>query len=374
MFHLLPLMASNLWRSKRRSILTILGIAVAILVFGALHVATDTMTMGARQAGADETLSVRRDGRSNVLASRLPESYEDRVAGIAGVAAATGILAELAIVGEKNVHVFLRGIDPGAYRRVQPLQVDGTQWASFAENRGAAIVGHRLLEKLDWNVGDEVELAEAGLKLRIAGVIPPQGLDLESHVLLHRGHLQALRNREGQVTFVKVATGESSPEELAARIDDRLATAPVPTRTTTSARFSEAVVDEFMGFTAYLRLMALITVLVTTLGAANAVAMSVRERTRDFGVLKTVGYRPVEILALVVGESLVLAAAGGVLGLALTGWVVHSRAAQLAGFTWTPATIGLAAIMALVIGLGGGLLPALRAARLRPVEALRVID
>lgn len=372
--HLLPLMISNLWHHKRRSVLTVLGTAVAILVFGSLSATTDTLMLGARQAGADETLSVRRAGRANALASRLPEAYEHRVASIPGVAAATGVFAELAVVGDKNVHVFLRGIEPDAYRDVQPLQVESAQWRSFAEDRRSAMVGHRLLEKMDWKVDDEVELSEAGLSLRIAGVIPPQGLDLESHVLLHRDNLQALRKMEGQITFVKVAPAQGSPEKLAARIDEKLASAPVPTKTTTSAKFAEAVVDEFMGFTQYLSFMAVITVLVTTLGAANAVAMSVRERIRDFGVLKTVGYRPGEILTLVVGESLLLSMFGGLLGLGLTTWMINSRAARLEGFTWTASTIALAAVMALVIGLGGALLPAVRAARLRPVDALRVID
>ena len=372
--HLLPLMISNLWRNKRRSVLTVLGTAVAILVFGSLSAAIDTLMMGARQAGADETLSVRRAGRANALASRLPENYEERVADVRGVSAATGVFSELAIIGEESVHVFVRGVEPEAYRNVQPLQVDASEWQSFAEDRRAAMVGHRLLEKMGWEVNDEVELSKAGLNVRIAGTIPPQGLDLESHVLLHRDYLQVLRNLEGQVTFVMVALEQGSPEELAARIDEELATTPVPTKTTTSAKFAEAVVEEFMGFTEYLRLMAIITVLVTTLGAANTVAMSVRERIRDFGVLKAVGYRPGEIVTLVVGESLLLAAAGGLLGLGLTAWMINSRSAQLEGFTWTASTIALAALMALVIGLGGGLVPAIRAARLRPVEALRVID
>ncbi|MEM7481805.1 MAG: ABC transporter permease [Acidobacteriota bacterium] len=372
--HLLPLMVSNLWRNKRRSILTVLGTAVAVLVFGSLSAAIDTLMMGARQTGADETLSVRRAGRANALASRLPESHEERVADVRGVSAATGVFSELAIIGEESVHVFLRGVEPKAYRNVQPLQVDAAEWQSFADDRRSAMVGHRLLEKMGWEVSDEVELSKTGLNVRIAGTIPPQGLDLESHLLLHRDYLQVLRNLEGQITFVLVALEQGSPEDLAARIDEELSTVPVPTKTTTSAKFAEAVVEEFMGFTEYLRLMAIITVLVTTLGAANTVAMSVRERIRDFGVLKAVGYRPGEIVTLVVGESLLLAAAGGLLGLGLTAWMLNSRTAQLEGFTWTASTITLAALMALIIGLGGGLVPAIRAARLRPVEALRVID
>lgn len=371
---LLPLVLANLRRNRRRSLLTVLGTTVAVLVFGSLSSAIDRLTMGARQAGAEETLSVRRAGRMNVLASRLPENYEDRVAALRGVTAATGVVSELAILGERNVHVFLNGIDPRAYRAVQKFELHEDEWTSFAEDPRSALVGHRLLEKMGWRVGDEILLPRVRLKVRIAGGIPPQGLDLESNMLVHRESLQVLRRLEGQVTFVRVAAKDVALDDLALQIDETFAMAAVTTKTTTSGKFAEAVVEEFMGFTDYLKFMGIITVLVTMLGAANAIAMSVRERIRDFGILKTIGYRPAEVVVLVVIESTLLAVVGGLLGVVLTAWLINSRAAQLEGMVWKASTVPMMLLMASIIGAGGAFVPAVRAARLRPVDALRVID
>ncbi len=372
---LLPFVWKNLWRNRRRSLLTVSGVAVAIFVITLLTVSIAAITFPVREVGADRLLKVRERSRANVLASRLPEAYERRLAGLPGVSGATGVLSGLAVVGQESIHIFVYGIDPEPYRRARDLVIDPAAWAEFAGDRKAALAGHRLMQRMDWQVGDEVEIEVLGLRIRIAGLIPAQGIDLESHLLVQRENLQIAREAAHQVSYVLVEpTGHTPPGELAAAIDDLMAASSAPTTTATSAAFAEAVVEDFMGFVDYLQLMKWITVLITMLGAANAIAMSVRERTQEIGALKALGFTPRLISTLLLLESSGLAVLGGLFGVVLAAWLIGSPALEMGGFELTAGTVLQGLVLALFVGLAGGALPATAAARLRPVEALRIID
>ena len=370
----LPLLKKNLLRNRRRSILTILGVAVAIFVVAALGAAIAGITFPVREVGADRLLKVREKARSKVLSSRLPESFTHAVAEIPGVDGATGVLADLAVVGEDRVHIFVLGVDAEQYRVIRDLQVADREWADFAGDAKAALVGHRLMARMGWEVGDEVTIDVLGLRVRIAGEIPAQGIDLENHMLVRRSYLQILRGAEHQVSYLLVAPAAGTdPLELGADIDREMATSAVPTATGTSAAYAEAVVEDFLGFVGYLDLMRWVTVLITVLAATNAIAMSVRERTAEIGILKAMGYPPATVSTLVILESTVLALAGGVLGIAVAE-VAIGGGGELVGLELTAALILQGIGLSIAVGFLGGLLPARTAARLSPIEALRVID
>lgn len=372
---LLPFLWKNLWRNRRRSLLTVFGVAVAIFVITLLSVSIAAITFPVREVGADRLLKVREKSRANVLASRLPESYERRVAEVAGVAGATGVLSGLAVVGQERIHIFVYGVDPEPYRQVRDLLVDRQAWTDFVGDRRAALAGHRLLQRMGWQVGDEVEIEALGLRVRIVGLIPAQGIDLENHLLVQRQNLQISRDAEHQVSYVLVEPeGTAPPAELGAAIDELMAASPSPTTTATSAAFAEAVVADFMGFVDYLALMKWITVVITMLGAANAIAMSVRERTQEIGALKALGFTPRLVSSLLLLETSGLAVLGGLLGVVAAAWLIGSPALELGGFELTRVNVLQGLSLALFVGLAGGAMPASAAARLRPAEALRIID
>jgi putative ABC transport system permease protein len=193
-------------------------------------------------------------------------------------------------------------------------------------------------------------------------------------MLVRRSYLQVTRGAEGQISFVLVSPMDGArATDVGAAIDTALALASVPTETTSAGAYAQAVIDDFMGFIEYLKVMGAITVLITLLGAANAIAMSVRERTREIGVLKALGFRPGLVLALVLGESLALSMMGGALGLGGAALAIGSQGARLAGLMLSVPTVLMAVGAALLVGLAGGLFPALTAAHVRTIDALRGI-
>jgi len=373
----LGLIGKNLLRNRRRSILTALGVAVAIFVYAALQAAVDGILFPVRQANKGGLLNVRERGRGNVLASRLPESLEGTLSATPGISAATGVFTSLAVVGERRVHIFIYGVDD-AYRAIKDLRIDDAAWARFREDRQAAIVGNLLAQQMGWEEGAQVELKEAGLSFRVAALLPPQGeqsSDLERHLLVHRAYLQQARGNEGQVTVVLVKPREGAGElQLAEAIDARTAVTASPTETASEAAYAQKIVEQFVSFVDYLKVMAFLTIVITLFGAANAVSMNVRERVREIAVFRALGYTPGALLGLIVAEAALLSGIGGMVGLALAAGALGARGAVLAGLHLSPATLVIGFVSSILIGAAGGLLPGLSAVRMTISDALRVVD
>ena len=371
----LPLILRNLFRNRRRSLLTLLGVAVAIFVYAALQAAVDGILFPVRQAARESVLTVREKGRATVLASRLPAALEPTIGTLPGVELATGIFTDLTVVGEQRVHIFVHGVDAEPYRQLKRLNVPEADWQKFKAERQAALVGQYLAAQMGWSQGQTVELKEFATSFTIAALLPVQKSDLDRHLLLHRSYLQGTRGGEGRVTsfLVRPATG-AREADVARAIDERFALTQTPSETASEAAFAQSIVEQFMGFVDYLRAMGFITVLVTLFGAANAVSMNVRDRLKEIGVLRTLGYTPADIVWLVAGEATLLSLLGGVVGLAGAAAALGGRAALLAGLSLEPSTLGLGLFASLLIGLVGGVLPAVSAIRMSVVDTLRIVN
>ena len=372
---LFALALRNLGRNRRRSLLTMAGIAVAVFIYAALSAAVEGITAPVGQAAHGELLSVREKSRANVLTSRLPQVAEARAARQPGVQLATGVLTDLAIVGEKDVHIFLYGVDPEPYLAAKRLTLDAAQRAAFAADRNGAVVGHLLAERMGWKLGQRVDLPSHGLAFTVRALLPAQDSELESQVLLQRDYLQKARGAEDLVTtlLVRVADGQD-PNAVAHRLDEHFALTPTPTETASEAAYAQRIVDQFMGFVDYVRWMGLITVLITLMAAANTVSLNVRERMAELGVMRALGYRPGQLLALIVIEACALALPAGVLGLGLAWGMLGSRAASLSGLQLSDSTLLYGLVASLLVGIAGSVVPALSASRTPIIDALRTVD
>jgi len=374
-WRMIPYLWHSLNRNRRRSVLTILGVAVAIFVFISLQAAIFAITAPTRETGSERLLNVREAARSNVMSSRLPMGFERQVEGIAGAQAATGVLSDLFVVGEERVHIFIRGIDPENYLKVHSINIDPTEWIKFQRATNGALVGHELLKRMDWQVGDVVEMPQGKLRVQIVGVIPAQGIDLEDHMLVQRKFLQLSRNADGQVSYIFVACEPDRDTKVVAdTIDKTMAQSPVPTKTVSAAAYAEALIRDFMGFVGYLKLVGWIVMGITLLGAANAIGIAVRERTREIGVLRAIGFSPRLIKMLIVAESTGLSLIGGLLGGVAALLFFQTAGGDMSALTVPPVTLVLGIVLAAVIGSLSGFFPASTGTRLNIVDAIRTID
>lgn len=372
---MIGLVLRNVLRTPRRSLLTLFGVAVAIFVYASLQAAVDGILFPVKQASDTRLLNVREKGRANVLASRLPERLESTLAGVPGVAAATGVLTDLAIVGAQRVHIFVYGVEGETYRAVKGLRVEPADWQSFEDDAQGALVGHLLAEQMGWKKGQTVDLTELSVTFHVSAILPPQGSDLERHLVIHRKYLQTARNGEGQVTFVLVQPSQGAGDLAVARaIDERQATSDAPTETASEAAYAQKIVEQFVSFVDYLKIMGVLTIVITLLGAANAVSMNVRERTAEIGILRTVGYTPSRIVGMLVLEAVLVSTTGGLVGLALAKGALGGRGAVLAGLSLGQDTLVVGFFASVGIGVVGASWPAVSAVRMTIVDALRVMD
>lgn len=192
-------------------------------------------------------------------------------------------------------------------------------------------------------------------------------------MLASRSFLQASRAAEGQVSYVVAAPEEGvSGDALSAAIDSAFEFAPVPTETSSAAGYAEAIVRDFLGILDYMRVVAMLAVLVVMLAAANAMAMSVRERTREIRTLKAIGFPPGLVRAIVLCEAALLSVLGGTLGLA-GAWALVGNIGEMTGLMLEPSTIAVSAGLTVLIGLVGGLVPGVSASRLNTIDAMRTV-
>jgi putative ABC transport system permease protein len=378
------LVRKNLFRKRLRAILMIVSILVAFLIFGVVGAFYRAFTSGEEAAAEDRLVTVNKIN----FTQPLPISYFNRVKAIEGVRQATHANWFGGYYQEPKNFMVTFAVDPASFFDVYANAYAVTPEAlqAFARERTGALVGATLARKYDWKVGDRVPLQSNIFSQKngsrtwdftivgIFGAAKPQ-TDTNLFVFQYAYFDETRSFGKDQIGWLVLqTTSPSVNEKVAKAIDAAFANSPYETATDTEKAFNKA-------FAAQLGNIALIVTLVV--GAAfvtilmivgNTMALTIRERTREIGVLKTLGFSGRRVLGLVLGESVLLALLGGLPGLALAWLAVSSLRASMEnfmpGFAVTPsiALLGLGLILAL--GLITGIIPALNAMRLRIATAL----
>jgi putative ABC transport system permease protein len=368
----------NLRRNRRRSAVTLLGVAVLLFlvsflvsILGGLQASTET--------GKDQMRVVARHQIS--LTFNLPLPYRERIARIPHVMrVAPSNWYGGTYVDKRNF--FARFfVEPESFLDLFPeIEAPPEQVAAWKADRQGALVSRGLAEKYAWKLGDRIHLS---------GDIYPVDVDLnvraiftgsDDAVYFHRAYVEeSMDETVGAGTFwIQV----DAPENLAvvsAAVDEEFADSDAPTKTETEQAFSASFVSmmgNVKGLVGNLTLIIALTVLLT---AANTMAMAVRERTGEIAVLKALGFLPGRILGLVVAESVTLALLAGLLGIggfwAIT-YLIFVVASVKLPMIWFPLTLNLGHGLLLfaataLLGAVSGLLPGMVAARRRVVDGLR---
>jgi putative ABC transport system permease protein len=380
----LPLVWRNLMRRKVRTIFTILSIVIAFLLFGVLMAIRAAFSMGVEVAGADRLMMIHKVS----IIQLLPKSYGDRIRATEGVTEVSHANWFGAYYQEPNNFVQNMAVDPPSWLRIYPeFEVPEDQKKAWLNDRGGALIGIDLAKKWGWKIGDRVPLISPIYRkpdgspwdFTIDAIYdsPKQGVD-KTQFFFHWSYLnETFRNSfvSDQVGwYVFRVDDPSTSDQLAKRVDAMFANSSAETKTATEKAFVSDFAKQIGDIGAIMIAIAAIVMFFILFVAGNAMAQSIRERTNELGVLKTVGFGDGRILGLVLLESCVIAVVGGGLGLAIS-WLIIAQGDPTNGmlpiFHFPPRDLVFGILLVLVLGIGTGLVPALQAGRLKIVDALR---
>jgi putative ABC transport system permease protein len=381
----LPLVLRNLLRRKVRTIFTTLSIFIAFVLFGVLMAIRAAFTLGVEVAGADRLMTIHKVS----IIQLLPKSYMERIRSVDGVTDVTHANWFGAYYQEPSNFIANMAVDPESWMRMYPeFIVPEDQKKKWIEDRTGAVVGIDTAKKFNWKVGDRVPLISpiyrkpdgSPWEFTIDGIYdsPIKGTD-KTQFFFHWDFInETFRNMAGianQVGWYVIRVKDpAASDQLAKRIDTMFANSPAETKTATEKAFVSDFANQIGDIGNIMMAIAAIVMFFILFVAGNAMAQSIRERTNELAVLKTLGFGEGRILALVLVESVVVAIIGGGLGL-LVAWLLIARGdptnGMLPAFYFPVRDLIAGVALVLGLGFGTGILPALQARRLKIVDALR---
>lgn len=377
----LPLLWSSLWRKRFRTTFTLLSVFIAFLLFGLLMTIRTAFSFGVEIAGLDRLVLIHKVS----LIMPLPVSYLERLRATEGVTLATHNTWFGGVYQDPSNFFAQIAVEPEPFLDLYPeYRLPPDQRAAWLADRQGAVVGADLARRFGWSVGDRVPIRgtiwqpKAGQvwEFNIAGIYDGEaGVD-KTQFFFRYDYLDENRQQGAGLVgwyVVKIADAAQA-QAMGTRFDEMFANSSAETKTTTEKGFVEGFAKQ-VGDIGAIMIAILVAVLFTMLlVTANTMAQSVRERTSEIGVLKTLGFSGGMILALVLGESVLIAVIGGGLGL-LAAWAIVRQGDPTGGllpiFALPAADLAVGAALVVALGLVAGSLPALTAMRLRITEALR---
>ncbi len=375
------LVLKNLLRSKRRTILTVLSIAVSLFIFSALV----SLPSVANEILADSSSSVRIACHNKAgLAYSMPEAYKQRIAATPHVEAVTPETWFGGIYHDVNDQFPNLAVDPDTAEAMWPdWGVSKESWKKFEALRTACLVGSGTMKRFNLHVGQQIILRGTAysfnVTLNIVGVMHG-GSAPANFLIFRRDYLDEAAGRPGVVGvyWVRVDKSENVPQVIAA-LDEGFANSSAETRSESEAAFIGSFMNNFRMFFKLAEILGFIVVLTIGLVAANTAAMSIRERRGEIAVMRSIGFPSNTILGLLLSESVIIGLVGGLIGcgaafIVLKIFAVGSPAfGPIGNITMPLSVLGETLIAAAMIGLLSAWVPARAAACQNIVDALRMV-
>jgi putative ABC transport system permease protein len=384
MFKFFPLAFKNTFRNKRRSILTISSIAVSLCLFGVLIAMYHALFMQQPTPGQALRLVVR---HRVSLAQVIPFAYEAKVRQIPGV-------KEISVWNwfggtykdaRDQQNFFARlGVEPKAFLAIRTdMKMPDDQRKAFLTDRTGCILSQDLADNLKLKLGDRVvlkgDIYPYDLDMKVVGIFSDP--DAKQSLFFNWEYLRDLlpvgRRSNISTLAILVDSTEDSPK-VAQAVDAMFAESPYPTKTESEGQFALSFVEFLGNIKLFLMIVCAAVTFTILLVSGNTMAMSVRERIKEVGVLKTLGFNSEAILGIIVGEAICISLIGGVIGLLFAsvltvgvGKGAGSFMPQLQNLSVTPFTAIAAMALALVVGLVSSFIPAWNAAKTNILDSLR---
>jgi putative ABC transport system permease protein len=373
----------NTFRNKRRSLLTMISIGFSLLLLTMMICIWRSFYIDQVAPEAARRLIVR-DRVS--LAFFLPSYYREKIRAVPGVNAVVPLTwFGGRYIDDRPEHFFAQvGTDPEEYLKVASDKITPPdEVKAWQMDRTGALVDVTLANKYGWKIGDRITLQ---------GNIFPANLDLTIRAIYHRDPPQnALyfnaKYLEEAVPWFKGQAGWYAAQidsaenvaPVARQIDDMFHNSPLQTKSESEKAFQLGFVASLGNVKAFILSICGAVVFAIMLVSANTMAMSVRSRTREVALLKTLGFTRQRVLSIFVSESVALAVGGGLLGVGVAIPVITALTRRFIGLgiplnmKVNGITAGIALLAALLLGIVSGYLPAYKASRMNIVEGLRHI-
>ncbi len=374
---------SNLKRKKLRTVLTLLSILVAFVLYGFLCAIKQALTGGVSMAGADR-LVVR---HKVSIIQLLPQSYEARMERIPGVSAAVHQTWFGGIFQDPKNFFPNMAVEPEKFMAMfQDFVLQPAEKEAWLKTRTGAVVGRGTAKRFGWKIGDRIPITspiwgqppnQPNWEFDIVGIFDgaTKGTDTSQLFFRYDYFDEARRGGKGQVGWYTLRIQDPNrAAEVAKRIDEEFANSPFETKTEPEGAFAQAFAAQIGNIGAILIAVVSAVFFTILLVAGNTMAQAVRERTEELAVLKAMGFTNSLVLVLVLAESCLIAGTGGGLGLGLA-WLATSAGNPLPGllpvFYIPPFDLAIGLALVAALGIIAGIFPALQAMRLQIAVALR---
>jgi len=369
-------------RSKRRTALTMMSVAVAVFLFSALRGVLEGFDAVSAASSATRVVTI----RSTSMIFSMPTSHLEAIRSTPGVTDVTWANWFGGIYKDPKNFFGQFAVDPESYLQMYPeIQLTPDERKAFIEDRTGCIVGDGLAKKYGFKLGDKLTLGvgipvygSRDYDFTIRGIYRAGSSAVDNQsMMFHWKYADERSTPQGQIGwFVSRVADPDRAVQVAQAIDTKFANSAYETKTDTEQAFSAQFASMLGNLNVLLGSVALAVVITTLFVAGNTMAMSVRERTTEIAVMRTLGFPAGTVFALVVGEGLLVSIIGGGAGAVLARLIVNGEALGLTGgfipaFGVSNANLALALALSGVIGLLAALLPASAASRLKIVDALR---
>lgn len=383
---ILKLIIKNTMRHKLRTVLTIVGIAIAVIAFGLLRTVVTAWNIGV-EASANDRLITR---HSVSFIFPLPYAYKEKISRIDGIEEVSFANWFGGVYKDKNQFFARMAVDANTFLNVYPeFLLSEKEKEGFQKERNACIIGSEIAKQHNMKIGDiitlEGDIYPGRWDFVLRGIYKPKNKTTDAtQMFFHWEYLEErLREespaRAGEVGwYIVKIRNEKESAGISDQIDGIFKNSPAETKTETEKAFAQGFLQSTDSIITSMNVMSFVIIGIIMLVLGNTMIMAARERTREYAVLKTLGFNAKHLVGLILGESMFISILGGGVGLLLTyplvaGFEANIPKGMFPVFQIEPITIILAGSAALIVGIAASIFPINRTLGTRIVDGFRHI-
>src|SRR5579862_6471185 len=383
--HIVKLILKNLRCHVLRTMLTMFGIAIAVLAFGIMRTVISSWYAGVNASVANRLVTV----QSVSFIYPLPLSYRDKIAAVPGVREVSFATWFQGVYKDKDQFFARIGVEPETFFDLYPeYVVTKEERDAFLHQRNGCILGAKTAAKFNLKVGDimtvEGDIYPGEWQFQIVGIYHGKAETTDETGMWFNWHYldeqlkQTTPTRANHVGwYIEDISDPNQRASISASIDNLFANSSAETKTQTEKEFNQSFISMSGAILTAINVVSFVIIAIILMILANTMVMSARERTREYAVLKTIGFSSGHLIALIFGEAIAISAVGGIVGLALLfpmcAGMSKGFGQFFSVFVPEPITLIMAVSAALLAGIVSSAFPIQRALTMKIVDGLRQI-